>query len=40
MSECHNILPTGTNLFILSAGKSESVQEFKVKLSKELLHCR
>ena len=32
MSKRHNILPTRTGFFISSAGKIESVQEFKVKL--------
>ena len=32
MSKRHNILPTRTSLFISSAGKIESVQEFKIKL--------
>ena len=31
MSKCHNILPTRTCFFISSAGKIESMQEFKVK---------
>ena len=33
MSKRHNILPTGTSFFISSAGKIESVQEFKTKLN-------
>ena len=33
-SERHNILPTRTSFFISSAGKIESVQEFKIKLFK------
>ena len=32
MSKRHNILPTRTSFFISSAGKIESVQEFKIKL--------
>ena len=32
MSKCHNILPTKASPIILSAGKIESVQEFKIKL--------
>ena len=32
MLKRHNILPTRTSFFILSAGKIESVQEFKIKL--------
>ena len=40
MSKRHKILPTGTTLFILSAGKIKSVQEFKIKLSEEVLHYR
>ena len=32
MSKRHNILPTKTSFFILSAGKIESVQELKIKL--------
>ena len=32
MSKRHNILPTRTRLFNSSAGKIESVQEFKIKL--------
>ena len=31
MSKRHNILPTRTSFFISSAGKIESVQEFKIK---------
>ena len=31
MSKRHNILPTRTKFFILSAGKVESRQEFKMK---------
>ena len=34
MSKRLNILPTRTSLFLSSAGKIESVQEFKVKLFK------
>ena len=30
MSKRHNILPTRTSFFISSAGKIESVQEFKI----------
>ena len=33
MSKRHNILPTGTSFSISSAGKIESVQEFKTKLN-------
>ena len=40
MSKCYHILPTRTSFFILSAGKIESVQEFKVKLFELLFHCR
>ena len=32
MLKRHNILPTRTSFFISSAGKIESVQEFKIKL--------
>ena len=32
MKKRHNILPTGTSSFVLTAGKIESVQEFKTKL--------
>ena len=32
MSKRHKILPTRTRFFISSAGKIESVQEFKIKL--------
>ena len=32
MLKRHNILPTRTSFFILSAGKIESGQEFKIKL--------
>ena len=32
MSKRHNILSTKTSFFISSAGKTESVQEFKIKL--------
>ena len=32
MSKRHNILPTRTRFFISSAGKIESLQEFKIKL--------
>ena len=32
MSKRHNILPTRTIFFILSAGKIEKMQEFKMKL--------
>ena len=32
MSKRHNISPTRTSFTILSAGKIESVQEFKIKL--------
>ena len=31
MMKRHNILPTRTNFFISSAGKIESVWEFKIK---------
>ena len=31
MLKRHNILPTRTSFFISSAGKTESVQEFKIK---------
>ena len=34
MSKRYTTLPTRTRFFILSAGKSESVQEFKIKLFK------
>ena len=33
MSKRHNILPKKTSFFISSAGKIESVQEFKMKAS-------
>ena len=32
MSKHHNILPTRTIFLISSAGKTESMQEFKMKL--------
>ena len=32
MSKQHIILPTKTNFLISNAGKTESVQEFKIKL--------
>ena len=32
MSKRHNILPTKTSFFILSEGKIENGQEFKMKL--------
>ena len=32
MSKHHNILPTRTRFFNSSAGKIESVQEFKIRL--------
>ena len=32
MSKRHNILPTRTSSFVSSAGKIESMQEFKIKL--------
>ena len=32
MLKRHNILPTRTSFFILGAGKTESVQEFEIKL--------
>ena len=34
MSKRYTTLPTRTRFFILSAGKIESVQEFKIKLFK------
>ena len=40
MSKRHNILQTKTSSFISSAGKIESVQEFKIKLFELLFHCR
>ena len=33
MSKRHSILPTRIGFFNLSAGKIESVQEFKIKVS-------
>ena len=34
MSKRHNVLPTRTSFFISSAGKTENVPEFKIKLIK------
>ena len=39
-SKRHNILPTRASFFISSAGKIESVQEFKIKIFEQLFHCR
>ena len=38
MLKRHNILPTRTSYFISSAGRIESVQEFKVKPFEQLFH--
>ena len=40
MLKRHSILPTRTSFFILSAGKIEIVQEFKIKLFEQLFLCR
>ena len=40
MSKCHNILPTITSSFISSAGMTERVNEFRMKLFAWLFLCR
>ena len=40
MPKRHNILPTRSSFFISSAGKIESVEEFKSKLFEQLFHFR
>ena len=37
MSKRHNLLPTRTSFFTLSAGNIEDVLEFKMKLFEQLL---